>query len=201
MFLKKIKPPFKISFNKFTLQKKHSSAMFILDPNKAYPQKIVSPATVRFQDCDPLNHLNNIKYFDYFFNAREDALEREYGFDFLTYFQKYQCTWVAYNHQIAYLSAALIKEKILVVSGIIHHTDDTVITEYVMTDLSGKHLKSVFWSTAKYFNLQTGKKTIHQPELDLLLKKIKITDINFESTSFESRIKTIKTQLSAGTYF
>ena len=39
--------------------------MFRLDPNKQYPKKLYSKSVIRFQDCDPLKHLNNAKYFDY----------------------------------------------------------------------------------------------------------------------------------------
>jgi len=44
--------------------------------------KIVkSKAKIRFQDCDPHNHLNNAQYIDYFMNAREDQLIEHFDFD------------------------------------------------------------------------------------------------------------------------
>jgi acyl-CoA thioester hydrolase len=39
----------------------------------------ISFYTVRFNDCDPLGHLNNSKYIDYFLNAREDHLKEHFG--------------------------------------------------------------------------------------------------------------------------
>ena len=50
--------------------------MFNFDPNKAYQKTTKSSSLIRFQDCDPLRHLNNAKYFDYYFNAREDQVPK-----------------------------------------------------------------------------------------------------------------------------
>ncbi|MEM9981458.1 MAG: acyl-CoA thioesterase, partial [Bacteroidota bacterium] len=44
--------------------------MFQINLDRVYPALLASKAIVRFQDCDPLRHLNNAKYFDYYFNAR-----------------------------------------------------------------------------------------------------------------------------------
>jgi len=38
---------------------------------------------IRFQDCDPFNHLNNSKYIDYFINTREDQLLEYYGLEII----------------------------------------------------------------------------------------------------------------------
>ncbi len=43
--------------------------MFEYNPGKHYPQDTESRVVIRFQDCDPMQHLNNAKYFDYYFNA------------------------------------------------------------------------------------------------------------------------------------
>jgi len=51
------------------------------DPNKSYPKETETASVIRFQDCDPLGHLNNAKYFDYFFNAREDQVSKIYGYN------------------------------------------------------------------------------------------------------------------------
>ena len=43
-------------------------------------QKILeSRGLVRFQDCDPFNHLNNAAYLNYLVNAREDQLMAQHG--------------------------------------------------------------------------------------------------------------------------
>lgn len=40
--------------------------MFEYNKDKHYPKETESRVVIRFQDCDPLQHLNNAKYFDYF---------------------------------------------------------------------------------------------------------------------------------------
>lgn len=40
--------------------------MFENNKDRHYPKETESRVVVRFQDCDPLQHLNNAKYFDYF---------------------------------------------------------------------------------------------------------------------------------------
>ncbi|MFD0878196.1 hypothetical protein ACFQ1A_28770, partial [Massilia pinisoli] len=41
--------------------------MFEKINEKELPKVTESKAIIRFQDCDPLQHLNNSKYFDYYF--------------------------------------------------------------------------------------------------------------------------------------
>ena len=93
--------------------------MFTLDPNKNYPRKLESKAVIRFQDCDPLKHLNNAKYFDYFFNAREDQVAEIYQFDPNEYFEHNHTSWVVYNHQIAYMNSAKVSEWVNIFSSIV----------------------------------------------------------------------------------
>jgi acyl-CoA thioester hydrolase len=40
-----------------------------------------STKKIRFQDCDPFNHLNNGRYVDYYINSREDQLLENYNID------------------------------------------------------------------------------------------------------------------------
>ena len=59
------------------------------------PQKTTeSRVVIRFQDCDPLRHLNNAKYFDYFFNAREDQVPKLYGLQVMDFINAYKAAWV-----------------------------------------------------------------------------------------------------------
>src|SRR5690606_17133366 len=84
-------------------QKIFNRYMFVLDKNKTYQKETESKVVIRFQDCDPLRHLNNAKYFDYFFNAREDQVPRLYGLQAMDFHSIYNATWVVYNHQISYI--------------------------------------------------------------------------------------------------
>ena len=82
--------------------------MFEFDPNKNYQKTTESRAVIRFQDCDPLRHLNNAKYFDYFFNSREDQVPKLYGIQQSEIYRAFNAVWVVYNHQIAYIKPALM---------------------------------------------------------------------------------------------
>jgi|GEM_PF-654743 len=80
--------------------------MFDYDPQKHYPKETESRVVIRFQDCDPLRHLNNAKYFDYFFNAREDQVPKLYGLEIIDMIREYKAAWVVYNHNISYIRPA-----------------------------------------------------------------------------------------------
>lgn len=162
-----------------------------------YPQQTESTAIIRFQDCDPLRHLNNAKYLDYFFNAREDQLARIYGFSYAEIFERYGCGWVAYNHDISYIRPAMVSERVVIISRLIHATQDTLVTEYVMLNQAKNELKCHMWSTAKYVDIFTGKKTNHQPEVMQRLLHMLHPDIGYGHISKIDRIRQIKRELSA----
>lgn len=171
-----------------------------LDPTRQYPKRTRSEALIRFQDCDPLQHLNNAKYFDYYFNAREDQLAHLFGFTYDYSFRKYGTTWVVYNHRIAYLRPARVSEWVLIFSSVVFFDNQTLITEYVMADASGKELKNVLWTTSKYVSVQTGRVTDYQPEMLDYLQQTSLGLIDPGKVSFEDRIREIKEELRAGTY-
>jgi acyl-CoA thioester hydrolase len=170
--------------------------MFQRDPNRTYPVETESRVIIRFQDCDPLQHLNNAKYFDYYFNAREDQVAKLYGFDPGQLFREYKTGWVVYQHQIAYLRPALVSEWVRVTSRIIFFNEDTTITEHYMTDDSGQQLKNVLWVTSKYIDVQTGKRVPHHPAVMELLDAIKLPGIDLEKTTFNERIREMKKNLN-----
>jgi acyl-CoA thioester hydrolase len=169
--------------------------MFQIDLTKDYPKVLESQAIIRFQDCDPLQHLNNAKYFDYFFNAREDQVAKVYGLKPSDFFNDYMGTWVSYNHQIAYLRPALVGEWVTIRSAEIYFDADTSITEFYMMDEHKTVLKSVFRTTSKFIDGKTGKKTNHPPHVIDYLTAIKLEIPHFESLSFNERIKQIKAEL------
>ena len=71
-----------------------------------------SIARIRFQDCDPFNHLNNGRYTDYFLNAREDHLLEHYGLDIYTIARTTGLAWVVSESHIAYLKPAVRTRRI-----------------------------------------------------------------------------------------
>ncbi|GAB3325563.1 acyl-CoA thioesterase [Larkinella ripae] len=169
--------------------------MIKLDPAKTYPAETESRTIIRFQDCDPLQHLNNAKYLDYYFNAREDQVALQYNFSPAQLFREFKTSWVVYQHQIAYVRPAVVSEWIRIVSRIIYFDDDTMVTEYYMTDDSRRQLKNVLWMTSKYVSVVTGRRIPHDPDVMAFLHAISLKNVDFHNLNFNDRIRQIKDQL------
>lgn len=168
--------------------------MFQFNPAKPYPQETESRVVIRFQDCDPMQHLNNAKYFDYYFNAREDQVPKLYGIEVIDLIRKYQAAWVVYNHNISYVKPAQVGEWVRIMSRIIWHNHNTILVEYYMTDDSKTQLKNVLWSTMRYVTLKEGKSTDHGGEI---LEFLKATSghLDVSTVAIKERIKTIGAEL------
>jgi acyl-CoA thioester hydrolase len=171
--------------------------MFEYDPQRHYPKETESRVVIRFQDCDPLQHLNNAKYFDYFFNAREDQVPKLYGIEMIDLIRKYQATWVVYNHNISYIMSAKVGEWVRTMSRIIWHNHNTVVVEYYMTDDTKKELKTLLWTTMRYVSMKDGKSSDHEGAVVEFLKATS-DDIAISQISVKERIKYIKAHLKGG---
>ncbi|GGZ25782.1 thioesterase [Echinicola pacifica] len=168
--------------------------MFEYNPEKHYSKETESRSLIRFQDCDPLRHLNNAKYFDYYFNAREDQVPKLYGVEMFEMIKKYQAAWVVYNHNISYVKPAMVGEWVRIRSRILWYNDNTLMVEYYMLDDSLEELKNVMWTTLKYVGLNDGKLREHKGEI---LDFLKATSVNVDVTgqSIVERIKQLKIRL------
>jgi len=169
--------------------------MFEYNKDKHYPKETESRVVIRFQDCDPLQHLNNAKYFDYFFNAREDQVPKLYGVEMMDFIWKYQAAWVVYNHNISYIRPAQVGEWIRIMSRVIWHDHHTVIVEYYMTDDNKEELKTLMWTTMRYVDMKEGKSLDHSGAVKDFLLAI-TEEVAIPETSFQTRIKDIKLTLS-----
>ncbi|QIP15398.1 acyl-CoA thioesterase [Spirosoma aureum] len=169
--------------------------MFHRDPNRTYPTETETRVIIRFQDCDPLQHLNNSKYFDYYFNAREDQVATLYDFNPGQMFRELKTSWVVYQHQIAYIRPAMVSEWIRITSRLIYYNEDTLVTEFVMTDDAKTHLKNVLWMTSKYISVLTGKRIPHDSVVMDYLQATLLPNVDYPNVDFNDRIKEIKQQL------
>ncbi len=169
--------------------------MFHFDPGKHYPKLMESPAIIRFQDCDPLKHLNNAKYFDYYFNAREDQIVHFYGMTSSDFYRRHHATWVIYNHNISYVRWAWVGETVHIFSHIIYYDADTIVTEFFMTDYEKKEIKNLLWTTSKYIDTQTGKRTPHHEEVLRFLEKVHDPVEGFPQLTHHERVKQLKAWL------
>ncbi|MHA7101544.1 acyl-CoA thioesterase [Roseivirga pacifica] len=172
--------------------------MFFIDPTKEYAKQTESRVVVRFQDCDPLNHLNNAKYFDYFFNAREDQVPKLYGVELKDLIKQFDAVWVVYNHHIAYLRSAIVGEWVKIVTRLIWYNEDTVVLEYLMMDDEKSHLKTLMWTTMKYVGLKTGKTVAHSEPILQYLEATKYGDVDYHAHEFDNRVKKVKEQVKLG---
>lgn len=128
--------------------------------------------TIRFQDCDPFNHLNNGRYVDYFLNAREDHLLEHYGLDIYGIARESGLSWVVSTSQMAYLRPAFLMEKVLVESQLIAYSAKHVQVEMRMWDAAKKTLKSFCWMSFVHFDLRQNKVATHSDPYMALFARV-----------------------------
>lgn len=143
---------------------------------------------VRFQDCDPFNHLNNSSYIDYFMNAREDQILDNYQLDIYEHLRSTGQAWVVASNQISYLKPAMMNEKVVVESMLINFTSKSLSVEMQMWDENRTHLKAIFWSKFVYFSTKTLQSVQHPEELTTLFEQIVVP---IEQKTFEERCQFI----------
>ncbi|MGY3211982.1 acyl-CoA thioesterase [Mucilaginibacter sp. HD30] len=145
-----------------------------------------SEAKVRFQDCDPFNHLYSTRYLDYFLNAREDQLLAAYQLNVFQDMMEKGLVWVIAGSQICYLKPVLMGETVQIESQLIAFTPRTLAVEMRMWDESKAVLKSMMWTNFTYFNIQTQRTALHSDELTQLFETIHLP---VEQKDFEERKK------------
>lgn len=166
--------------------------MFTTDPNREYAKQTESRVVIRFQDCDPLRHLNNAKYFDYFFNAREDQVPKLYGVEIMDLIKSYEAFWVVYNHHIAYLRPANLGEWVRIITRLVWFDQNTIVVEYIMLDDKKSHLKTMMWTTFKYVGMNTSRTVVHSEEVTAYLSSMKYEGVNYDASLFNDRVKEVK---------
>ncbi|GAA3585444.1 acyl-CoA thioesterase [Snuella lapsa] len=153
------------------------------------PKLLQSSAKIRFQDCDPFNHLNNGNYINYFMNHREDVLIENYNFDIYKRAKQEGKSWVSSSNQIVYLKPALLMETVIIESQLLSFNNSELQVEMRMYNKDKSHLKAFIWSSLVHFNLLTQKREYHDRELIDLFKAV----VNpVKSQSFEDRLSELK---------
>ena len=148
-----------------------------------------STATIRFQDCDPFNHLNNAKYLDYFINAREDQLIREYSLDVFSLAAHRGVSWVVASNQIAYFRPATVMEEIVIDSQLIKYNEKSLWVEMRMWDKEKHALKAVLWAKMTHFDFKQLKPLSHLEEFGDLFQQIVLP---VEEKTFEERTRALQ---------
>ena len=139
---------------------------------------------VRFQDCDPFNHLNNAKYLDYFINAREDQLLEDYGLDVFGLMGTQKLGWVISSHQIGYLRPAAAMESITIETQLISFDSRALVVEMRMYDEQQTRLKALCWTRFNHFDIARQKPVEHSEELIQLFSQVLLP---VEQQNFEER--------------
>lgn len=146
---------------------------------------------IRFNDCDPIGHLNNVKYLDYMLNAREDHVEANYHFNYEEYAKKTGHTWIAIQNEIAYLKEVKANTKVIITSKTIEITDRTCKVEILMKSEDQKLVYAVLWTSAIYFDLKTRKSASQPQDIKQLFHEYYV---DLEQKDFQSRVLTFRKQ-------
>lgn len=146
---------------------------------------------IRFQDCDPFRHLNNARFIDYCYNAREDHLRDHYQLDIQEHMHKTGCAWVVVSNQITYLKPANVSEDVIVSTQLIDWSDKHVTAEMIMWDKTKTQIKCVLWARFAYFSVVTGKSAEHSAELLELFHEVCLP---VSAASFDERSRELMHQ-------
>ena len=153
------------------------------------PKTVESKTKIRFQDCDPFNHLNNGKYIDYFMNHREDELINNYDIDIYKMAKTEGKSWVSSSNQIAYLKPAFLMEEVIIESELIYFDQSLLKVEMRMFNEDKSHLKAIIWCGFVHFNLISQKREKHSENMMDLFKSIENPKT---TTLFEKRLTELK---------
>ena len=148
-----------------------------------------SIARIRFGDCDPIGHLNNVKYLEYMLNAREDHVEENFGFTYEEYTKKTGCTWVSIQNEIAYLKEVRYNKKVVITSKTIEVNDRVAKVEILMKNEDESLIHAVLWMTVIYFDMKTRSAAIHPQETQDLFNA---SLVQLEEKDFQSRVKILR---------
>ena len=149
-----------------------------------------STVKIRFADCDPIGHLNNVKYLEYMLNAREDHVEQNYGFTYEQYTRETGCTWVTIQNEIAYLKEVRYNSTVEITSKTIAVNNMTSVVELLMKDENGI-VHAVFWLTVIYFNMKTRKAEMMSDES---LEEFSKFLVDIDHKTFKERVAFLRSQ-------
>jgi thioesterase-3 len=148
-----------------------------------------SDALIRFSDCDPLGHLNNMRYLDYFLNAREDQLIKFANFDIYAHSKATGQIWVMFQNKITYLRPVFYTEVVLITSQVTKVTDKSIHVEMQMKDKKSGELKAVLWMIAVYIDMRANKSVSHPPDIAKMLNELYLP---VTEPSFDDRVRNLQ---------
>ncbi len=156
---------------------------------KQLPTLLSSESIIRFQDCDPYNHLNNSKYIDYFLNAREDQVLEAYDLSIYGLAHTHGIGWVVAHNQIAYIKPAMLMERVQITSKIIRFEPRWMDVEFIMSSTKDRSVKAFMWSRFVHVNIRNGQPVEHSERLMSMFREALHP---IESKTFEERLRSIR---------
>jgi acyl-CoA thioesterase FadM len=97
--------------------------------------------------------------------------------------------WVTAQNQIAYIRAAVMKEKVEITSKIIQFAPRAMSVEFQMLDAETGQLKAFMWSKFVHIDMRTGKSIPHNEYFMDMFTKL---TVSVDTDHFETRVKTIR---------
>ncbi len=159
------------------------------------PSLLSSQSVIRFQDCDPYNHLNNSRYIDYFFNAREDQVLQAYGLNIYALGHTHGIGWVVAHNQIAYIKPATLMENVRITSKIIRFESRWMDVEFIMSNNASRELRSLMWTRFVHVDIRSASSIEHSPEFIEMFNSVLY---EVDDKDFQSRLKTVRQQAVQG---
>lgn len=156
---------------------------------KELPKVLKSNARIRFQDCDPFNHLNNAAYLNYFTNAREDQINENYGIDIYKMAKELGVSWVVGSNQIAYINPAFLMEEIVIESQLLNYNPTSLFVELRMWNNDQTKIKAIMWSRFVHFNLIKQRREKHSDQIMKLFERVHMP---IDTLRFEDRVTFFK---------
>lgn len=154
-------------------------------------KEIATEVKIRFSDCDPIGHLNNVKYLEYMLNAREDHVEEFYGFTYEEYARKTGCTWIAVQNDIAYLKEVRANSKVIITSKTVEVADLTATVEILMKSRDQKTFFAVLWIKVIYFNMKSRRAEVQPEDIKALFQKYLV---ELPEKTFDDRVAALRKQ-------
>jgi acyl-CoA thioester hydrolase len=147
---------------------------------------------VRFQDCDPFGHLNNIRYLDYFLNARDNQVTHDYGVSLYDFIQKEKKGWVILKNEIAYLRAVACGSEVAVRTATVYFSDYEAIVEGRMLDKEEQNLHALLWMRLAFFDITTGRRIKHDPDIQAFFEVVRLKEFDAQTTTFDQRVQDLQ---------
>ncbi len=153
-----------------------------------------SKSVIRFQDCDPYNHLNNAKYIDYMMNAREDQILKHYQLDVFERARKEQKAWVVASNQIAYLSPAFTMDTVSIDSQVLQFSAKSLQVEIRMWNEAMTVLKAFMWVSFVHYDFRSKAVAAHDADHMQLFAQIQLP---IAEKVFEERLMSFRKKATA----